>query len=125
MGYRISVIDVNDAFLTTIQSLLDEQGYEVDVVQGSPTVHEQVAAFKPHVIVLDLRLGTTDGGLQVLDRLRAEPTLAATPVIVCSADVAGLYEREDAFLHQGVHALEKPFGLEELLDLLEAMVPHD
>jgi DNA-binding response OmpR family regulator len=124
MGYRISVINDFEPFLEVMKSLLQEQEYEVDLVHESIRAKDRVTAFKPDLIVLDLRLEKPDTGWQLLELFRLDPELAATPVIVCSADIVGLQDRADVFERHGIRALEKPFNLEELLDLLHAMLPH-
>jgi DNA-binding response OmpR family regulator len=123
MGRRISVINDFEPFLDVMQRLLHEHGYEVDIVHESSIAEEQVKAFKPDLIVLDLRLEKPDTGWQLLELFRLDPELAALPVIVCSADLGSLQEHQAAFERQGIRSLEKPFNLDELLDLLKALLP--
>ena len=125
MAYRISVINDFEPFLDLMQDLLRQHGYEVDLIQDSIAAMDQVKAFRPDLIVLDLRLEKPDAGWQLLELFRLDPELTDTPVIICSADVVSLRERAHVFERQGVRALEKPFNLQELLDLLHAMLPHD
>ncbi len=124
MAYRISVINDFEPFLDLMRTLLQEYGYEVDLIHESGVAEAQVKAFKPDLIVLDLRLEKPDTGWQLLELFRLDPALAATPVIVCSADIGGLDERREVFARHDIRALEKPFNLEELLDLLKDMLPH-
>lgn len=124
MAYRITVINDFEPFLDTMRTVLQERGYEVDLVHESGAALDRVTAFKPDLIVLDLRMEKPDMGWQLLELFRLDPDLAATPVIVCSADIVGLREREDVFDRQGIRALEKPFNLDELLDLLHDMLPR-
>jgi DNA-binding response OmpR family regulator len=124
MAFRISVINDFEPFLDVMQTLLEEEGYEVDIVHESIVAEARVRSFKPDLIVLDLRLEKPDTGWQLLELFRLDPELAVTPVIVCSADIVGLRDREDVFERHGIRALEKPFHLEELLDLLRAMLPQ-
>jgi DNA-binding response OmpR family regulator len=123
VAYCISVINDFEPFLDLMQDLLRQHGYEVDLIQESIVAKDRVKAFRPDLIVLDLRLEKPDTGWQLLELFRLDPELADIPVIICSADVVGLEERAHVFERQGIRALEKPFNLRELLGLLQAMLP--
>jgi len=125
MRYRIAVIDVHKAFLHTLQQVLEEQGYEVGIVETPANAYAQLRAWKPHLLLLDLRLGAADGGLHLLSILRCDPTLATLPAIVCSADIAGLRAHHETIRRLDARSLEKPFGLAELCSLLEELLPSE
>ncbi|MDQ7857503.1 MAG: ATP-binding protein [Armatimonadota bacterium] len=73
---------------------------------------------RPDAIFLDLHLPDIPG-VEVLGRLRAEPTLRQTPVIVLTADAtAGLAER---LLRAGATAcMSKPIDVPQFLEALDA-----
>jgi CheY-like chemotaxis protein len=67
-----------------------------------------------------------DSGWALLEMIRLHPATKDMPVIVCSADAWGLCQREGHLRRHGCEVLPKPFGLEELLDLLRCVVgPED
>ena len=54
---------------------------------------------------------------------RADEALASVPIIICSADVAQLREREEELATIGnVHILSKPFGIDDLTGLVERVL---
>ena len=62
---------------------LELDGYTVDVAADGLTALEKVRASRPDLIFLDLRLPKLDG-LGVLERLRADASTAAIPVVILS-----------------------------------------
>lgn len=71
----------------------------------------------PDLILLDLHLPDTTGA-EVLNQLAADPTTAATPVVVLSADASPGTQRR--LLAQGALAfLTKPLDANELLDVVD------
>ncbi|MGE0713346.1 MAG: sensor histidine kinase [Planctomycetota bacterium] len=107
---RVLVVEDDDAIRDELSSLLGEEGYEVaqarDGVTALRALREGPA---PDLIVLDLRLPLLDGW-ELRVQLRADPALAAIPVIAISADLSPKA--------QAVHAerfLQKPFSGDALL----------
>ena len=120
---RITVINDNPAFLELMSAILDEDaGYAVTLNSGASTSIEEIAAGQPDLIIVDLLLGGASGW-EIVTLARADARLAETPIVVCSADVAALREREEELKRIGnVHVLAKPFGIDELGDLVARLV---
>ena len=62
---------------------LELDGYAVDVAGDGITALEKARTIRPDIIFLDLRLPKLDG-LAVLERLRADTSTAAIPVVILS-----------------------------------------
>jgi CheY-like chemotaxis protein len=120
---RISVLNDNPEFLELMSAILDEDaGYEVTLFNEEATSVDELAASKPDLIVVDLLLGGASGW-EIVALSRADERLAAIPIVVCSADVGGLRDRAAELERIGnVHGLAKPFGIDELTDLVERLV---
>jgi CheY-like chemotaxis protein len=73
---------------------------------------ELVTSQRPDVILIDLDLPGMDG-LSMARALRADPELAAIPIIVVTASVMK-NEREEAFEIGCMAFVEKPFDIAEL-----------
>src|SRR5918994_5802693 len=119
---RITTINDNEEFLAVMRDVFDHLGHTPTVLQADDVTVEQVAASRPDLLVADLRLGSAavlDDGWALIVGARAHPDLADVPIIVCSGDVLFLRERaaEIAALAD-VHALEKPFGVSEVEELV-------
>jgi CheY-like chemotaxis protein len=117
MAERIAVLDNDAPFSAVMHELLTDDGYDQLMVDELAPAHAALRSFVPQVIVLDLHFGAAPG-LAVLSAIKADPLLAAIPMIICSADKIML-AREQALLGEyGCHVLVKPFELEALEELL-------
>mmetsp|Transcript_1082 Transcript_1082/g.1894 ORF Transcript_1082/g.1894 Transcript_1082/m.1894 type:complete len:360 (+) Transcript_1082:88-1167(+) len=76
----------------------------------------------PDCVVLDIRLGTTDG-LELLTIIRSDPTLENLPVVLLTAK--GKVEDRIRGYEVGADAyLPKPFDPEELLSILDVLLKN-
>ena len=120
---RITVLNDNPEFLDLMSAILDEDaGYEVTLFNGQEVGVDHIAASHPDLIIVDLLLGGASGW-ELVTLARADDRLAGIPIIICSADVAALRERAGELEHIGnVHILAKPFGIDDITDLVEDLV---
>src|SRR5690606_17501107 len=102
---RILLVDDDPGLLKVLSVRLQRQGYDVKTAESGKRALAALPAYKPHVVITDMRMDGMDG-LALFDAIRArEPTL---PVIVLTAhgtipDAVGASQR-------GVLAyLTKPF----------------
>ncbi|MCH9687126.1 MAG: response regulator [Deltaproteobacteria bacterium] len=86
-GQRPTVLVVDDDAdaRTLLERYLDEVGYHVVSVDSGEAALRCAQTLRPALITLDLHMPGTNGW-QVLQQLRADPSLCDTPVIVCSVD---------------------------------------
>jgi CheY-like chemotaxis protein len=105
--------DVSDA----IASCLEDHGYEIMVAANGREALERLRQVEglPRLILLDLMMPVMDGW-QFRAAQRADPALAAVPVVLLSAHV-GL--REAAAEMGALHWLKKPLDLDALLAVVE------
>lgn len=120
---RISVVNDNPEFLELMSAILDEDaGYDVSLFDGAATTIDEVAAASPDLVVVDLLLGSTSGW-EIVVLARADERLARVPLIVCSADLTELRDREAELERIGdVHVLAKPFSVDEITELVDRLV---
>ena len=120
---RISVVNDNADFLELVAAILDEDaGYEVSLFDGQETSVAKLADSEPDLIIVDLLLGKMSGW-ELVTLSRAEPRLSDTPILVCSADVTSLKEREPELAAvANLHVLRKPFSIDQLTDLVEGLI---
>jgi CheY-like chemotaxis protein len=119
---RIAVINDNPEFLELMAAILDEDaGYDVSLFDGEHASVDAIAATDPNLVIVDLVLGGASGW-DVVALARADGRLADRPILVCSADVAGLRGRRDELARIGnVHALEKPFTIDQITEVVERL----
>ena len=120
---RISVINDNAEFLDLMSAILDEDaGYDVSLFKGEFVEISELVSSDPDLIIVDLLLGGASGW-EIVTLSRSAERLAAVPIIVCSADVTALRDREADLERIGnVHMLAKPFAIDEITELVERLI---
>jgi DNA-binding response OmpR family regulator len=115
---RILVVEDDLAILTGVSMNLKFEGYEVEQAQDGKTGLQKAIDLAPDLIVLDIMLPQMNG-LEVMKELRSRGR--ETPVIVLSArgqepdKILGLNLGADDYV-------VKPFGLQELLARIKAVL---
>ncbi len=111
----IAVANDDTDFLALMSDLLTDEGYRVSIHRVAKNAFAELKAARPDLIVLDIQMETPEAGWTLLELLTLDPTLAAIPVLVCSADVVALRAKAENLRAHGCDALEKPFDLDDLL----------
>jgi CheY-like chemotaxis protein len=124
---RITVVDDSVEFLELMREVLRDGGHEVTALQGAEARVEDLAATAPELLIVDLAIDP-DGygdvenamdGWALITMARVHPRLASIPIILVTADIAFLRKRgEEITRVAAVHALEKPFSLDEIDELI-------
>jgi DNA-binding response OmpR family regulator len=117
---HILVIDDRAHLLALLRMILEDERYQVSVLQEGRGAVEHIRENPPDLVILDLKLADASG-LDILESLRAQETTADIPVIVYTAAVmeAEAVERVVAgnpARFNNVSVLQKPFELDALLN---------
>jgi DNA-binding response OmpR family regulator len=84
MAARILIVDDEPNIVLSLEFLLRKEGYEVATApNGSEALH-QAAAFRPHLIVLDVMLPVVDG-FEICRQLRADPAQTELKILLLTA----------------------------------------
>lgn len=120
MIYRVLVIDDEKILSHSLCEGLGDLGYEAKSASSALEAIEQMADFKPHIALLDLRLGS-DNGMTLLPELKKlDPDLVAF-VMTAYGDVKTAVAAIKAGAHDYLH---KPFEFDELDILIQKGVEH-
>jgi len=112
----ILVVDDDDDIRESLAWLLEDEGYRVDAAANGRDALVVLARIPlPSVALVDLRMPVMDG-VELIERLRADPRYASLPVIVFSA-------ASTVAPPAGVSLLRKPIPTGELLTALRAARP--
>jgi CheY-like chemotaxis protein len=111
------VVDDSPEFLSLIRDMVSPPAV-VECFDSPDTTVDDVALAAPGLVIVDLKLGGGSSGWELLRACRADPRLEAIPLVLCSADIRGLDERQAEIASMGVAVLRKPFTLEEFEALL-------
>ncbi len=126
MTKRILVVDDRNDLLHLMRRVLEDEQYQVSILQEGREAFAKVRSQLPDLLILDLKLGTISGQ-DVLKQLKSDDVTVDIPVIVYTAavleadEVAKLIE-SDSQRYQNVHLLRKPFELNTLLDTVEDLL---
>lgn len=122
----IVVIDNDEPFRDLLTDVLSDEGYRVVTAMTGADAAETIRQARPALVILDLRMEAPDTGIQIIRAVRGNPLTAALPLLLCSADVAGMTLHAPFLREQHVPALNKPFDLDQLLIQVRRLIaPFD
>lgn len=103
-----------------IRMTLEFESWQVHEAVDGPAGVALAQQLRPDVILMDLMMPGEYDGLEACRRIRADPSLAGTSIVVISA--RGLAVDRQAALDAGAdHYLFKPFSPLDLIDTIEAL----
>jgi CheY-like chemotaxis protein len=123
---QILVVDDKNELLSLMRRVLEDENYQVSILQEGKEAFTKVKNQLPDLLLLDLKLGDISGQ-DVLNRLRNDPVTTEIPVIVYTAAVLEAEQvsrliASNPRRYQNVHIVQKPFELDGLLDLVEQLL---
>ncbi len=117
-GAKVVVADDDAALVSTLTWILKEHGYQVVAVPNGEGLIERLQEERPDLVLLDIMMPRVDG-LQLLQRIRAEPGWKDLPVLMVSS-----MPPEDGTVKSleigASDFIAKPFRMKELLARVEA-----
>lgn len=121
---RILVVDDEPDVLIYLSCFLEDQGFEVDTASRGQEALTQVRERPPDLISLDVNMPGMSG-IEVLTQLRADPELAAIPVVL----VTGVAEFRSPTAFRGCRPpeafIQKPVDLELLLSSVRELLARE
>lgn len=116
------VVDDQRAIVEMLQILLTELDVTTEGTTNPREAQSQILAHKPDLILLDLMMPDVDG-VTLLGVLRQDPRTATIPVVLCTAAVL-TPSQSRLFTEEGIGILSKPFDLEQLQSIVQAVRDH-
>lgn len=118
---RILIVEDQADIRKLIRMTLEFENYEIHEATDGAFGLRMATAVKPDVILLDVMMPGELDGLQVCQRVKSDPALAGTRVILLTA--RGQVRDRDAGTAAGADEyLVKPFSPLQLIDTLERLV---
>ncbi len=126
MTKRILVVDDKNELLHLMRRVLEDEQYQVSILQDGRDAFARVKNQLPDLLILDLKLGEVSGQ-DILKQLKDDHVTEDIPVIVYTAAVLEAEEVSRLVTayprhFQGVHVVQKPFELENLLALVQQVL---
>lgn len=87
MGQKILVVEDNELNLKLFCDLLRAHGYAVEPVRDGREAVETARGFAPDLIVMDIQMPYISG-LELIEQLKADSELRATPIMAVTAYAA-------------------------------------
>lgn len=109
----VLIVDDQPTSLKVLLSFLQEQDFELRLLQSGRQTLDMLRHFQPDVILLDVLMPEMDG-FETCRRIKAEPTWAEIPVIFMTA-LHGVEDKVAGFAAGGVDYITKPFQQDEVL----------
>lgn len=116
---RILIVD--DAFDNSflLQTLLENEGYQVDVADSGQAALEKIAAAPPALVLLDVMMPGMNG-FEVTRQIRQNGQLPFIPIVLVSG-----YDQPDLDIASNVGAngfIRKPIDFEEVIAKVKALL---
>ena len=121
---HILVVNDSSEFLTLMQDVLTDEGYQVTLGEYGGGVRELASRLRPDLIILDVRLPDMTG-FEVLNVLRLDPATESIAVLLCTAAVRDVQAQEPLLRERGVPVLFKPFDLDDLLTTIRDILGQE
>ena len=121
MSRTVLVVEDSGLVLNTIAVTLHTRGFEVISAVDGDEALDQLAREVPAMIITDLKMPNR-GGLDLVLAIRGDERYARLPVLVLTGAEPDDDERRTVTYLKGVHVMEKPYGPNELIDEVMAML---
>lgn len=117
---RVVCIDDDNVIRKTVESILNEHGYEATAIGNPLQALSLVFQIKPDLILCDIAMPELDG-YEVCAMLRNSTAFRQTPIVMLTG-IDGFIDRVKARMAGATDFYTKPFGESELLMLVEKYV---
>ncbi len=113
MSKKVLIVDDDPVVRILVGECLTAKGYEVSCADGASECFQSLATSQPDVIVLDFYMPDMSG-MEVLMKMRENPSLAKLPILMLSADSGSEQILKDNNIKPDAF-LQKPVGLDQIV----------
>ncbi len=116
---RILIVDDSTTNNILLQSLLEEEGFRVDVAFSGKEALKLIEKQQPALILLDIMMPEIDG-ISLLRKLQSEGATQSVPVVMVTAK-DDEYSREESLLAGAKDFLTKPIDVELVISKVKSL----
>ncbi len=122
MNKKILIVDDEPNIVTSLQFLLQQNGYEVDIAHNGLEAIQQIELKTPNLILLDVMMPIMDG-YEVSKQIRENPLWDEVCIIYLTAKgreedkIRGYAKGADMYI-------TKPFSTRDLVERVNEMLEH-
>ncbi|NJN88156.1 MAG: response regulator [Leptolyngbyaceae cyanobacterium SL_7_1] len=115
---RILVVDdiADNRFL--LQTILEAEGYRVDVADNGATALAKIEAYPPDLVLLDVMMPQMNG-YEVTQRIRRNPNLPLIPIVLVTGNDPTMADRLEI---EADGFIRKPIDFEQLLNQVRSIL---
>ena len=121
---KILIIDDDEVLTKSIQAILEEYQYFVDVANDTETGMEKFNSRKPDLLILDVMMASDLEGHKLAHTIKSDPNNKNLPILMITGmmDAIGVNIRDGFEGIDNLKMLDKPFETEELLQTVKDMI---
>ena len=119
---RILVIDDDTELTDLLPLVFESKGFGVTIANSGMQALESLETELPEAVLLDLMMPGMSG-LEVCQRIRANPRTSNVPVVVLTAKT-GIESKQELLKAGATDYLVKPVPLNDLVSCIGALVTH-
>ncbi|HIK16982.1 MAG TPA: response regulator [Leptolyngbyaceae cyanobacterium M33_DOE_097] len=116
---RILVVDDLPDNYVLLQTVLEDEGYQVEVADNGHTALERIESHPPDLVLLDVMMPEMNG-FEVTRRIRQNPMLPFIPILLVTGYSDPL--PADGFEAGADGFIRKPINFDDLLDRIRAIL---
>jgi CheY-like chemotaxis protein len=118
---RIGIVDDDQTFLDLASWLIRDRGWEAVLLAGETGAFEALVHANLDLIMLDVRMESSNSGWSLLSQLERDPRTRDVPIIICSAALDDIRSHEEWLQARGIFVLNKPFEIDVLYHLMDTV----
>ena len=122
-GPLILLAEDNEANIQTVGGYLEDKGYAMQYAMNGLIAVKLARELRPALILIDIQMPVMDG-LTAIKEIRADATLASTPIIALTA-LAMSGDRERCIAAGATEYMSKPVKLKELAALVGRLLKRE
>lgn len=118
MRKRVLILDDDESNAEALALIMQEEGYEALSIISATDLLQTITDFNPHILLLDIQLGTYDGRI-LCRNLKQQAATKHLPIILISAMLSSQLTETNAN-EDGM--INKPFEIDELISMVERLL---
>ncbi len=81
---RVLIVEDDNLLSKVYQEVLSKNGFEVNTATTGPMGLELIKSWSPNLVLLDVMIPGGMNGFDILEQVKADPSLKAIPIVVIS-----------------------------------------
>lgn len=120
MSKQVLIVDDEPHIVISLEFLMKREGYLVAVARDGEEGLAAIRASPPDLVILDVMMPKLNG-FEVLEAVRADPTLAGVPILMLTAKSRAAEHTKGLALGADAY-MPKPFSTRELVEKAKTLL---